>query len=104
MLLLTFGLSANAEFRTVTRAYEIALSDLRVPGTASGSLIFKKCADCDSQVILMSGQTQFIVNGESVGIREFRKTVFRVRDRRWKMVVVKHHLESDTITSLRVSL
>jgi hypothetical protein len=104
MLLLTIGLSANAEFRTITRAYEIALSDLRVPGTASGSLIFKKCADCDSQVILMSSRTQFIVNGESVGIKEFRKNVFRVRDRRREVIIVKHHLESDTITSLRVTL
>ena len=104
MLLLTISLSATAEFRTITAAYEISLSNLRIPGSAAGSLIFKKCADCDSQVVLMSSRTQFIVNGQSVDLKEFRKNIFTVRDRSREMVVVKHHLESDTITSLRVSL
>ena len=101
---MTISLAANAEFRTITRAYEIALSDMRVPGTSSGSLIFKKCADCESQVVLMTNRTQFIVNGQDVGIKEFRKNIFRVRDRRREVIIVKHHLESDTITSLRVTL
>ena len=45
LLLLSF--QASAEFTTVTRAYEIALSDFRVPATPSSGISFKVCADCE---------------------------------------------------------
>lgn len=104
VLVLMVSFSAAADFRTVAIAYEIALSDLRVPVTSSGSLIFKQCADCDNLMVPMTSRTQFIVNDQDVGIKEFRKSVFRVQDRHREPVIVKHNLESNTITSLRVTL
>jgi hypothetical protein len=101
--LLCISLPVLAEFTTVVRAYEIALSDLRVPVASSGSLLFKQCAACETNNALMTHNTQFIVNGRSVGLKEFRKSVFQVKDRR-KPVIIMHHLQSDTITSLRVTL
>jgi hypothetical protein len=104
VVLIAASLSAVADFRTITRAYEIRLSNLRVPVTSTGSLIFKQCDDCENIVALMTNRTQFIVNGKTVNIRDFRKNVFQVRDRRHEPVIIKHHLETDTITSIRVDL
>lgn len=103
-LTMTLSLSAAAEFVTVELAYEINLSNFTVPVTSSGSLIFKDCADCDSRRVRMTRNTRFIVNGKSVELKEFRKNVLHVRDRESKTIIVMHHLESDTVTSVSVSL
>lgn len=103
-LLMTFSLSAVADFVTVEEGYEVALSDMTTPVTSSGSLVFKECADCDSRMIRMTRNTRFIVNGQTVGLKEFRKRVFQVSDRDRVAVTVMHHLESDTVTSVSVNL
>ena len=102
--LICFGLSAAAEDRIISRAYEINLSNFTVPVTSSGLLLFKDCADCDSRRVRMTRNTRFVVNGKSVELKEFRKNVFHVRDRESKTIIVMHHLESDTVTSVSVSL
>ena len=103
-LLMSLSLSAAAEFVTVELAYEVALSDMTTPVTNSGSLVFKECEDCDVRSIRMTRNTQFIVNGRTVELKEFRKQVFQVSDRSGVPVTVKHHLESDTVVSVSVSL
>lgn len=103
-LLLCISLSAAAEFTTVELAYEIALSNLKVPTASTASLMFKECDDCETKIIRMTHATQFIVNGKSVGLRKFRKNVYQVRDRDAATIIVKHHLESNTITSLSAAL
>ena len=103
-LLMSLSLSAAAEFVTIELAYEVALSDLNTPVTKSGSLVFKECEDCDTRVIRMTRNTQFIVNGRAVELKEFRKQVFQVHDRKHVPVTVKHHLESDTVVSVSVYL
>ncbi len=97
-------LPATAEFTTVSRAYEIALSDLRVPATPSSGIIFKQCADCDSVSVRVTPSTQYVVNGRSLPLKDFRKAVFQVTDRAATSVTVLHHLESDTIVSVSVAL
>jgi hypothetical protein len=103
--LLIFGsLSAAAEFETVTRAYEIALDEFRVPATANSALSFKQCSSCDVETIRVTNRTQYIVNAERIELLEFKKAISRVRNREDKGIIVKHHLESDTIVSVSISL
>ena len=103
-LLMTVSLSAAAEFITIEQGYEVALSDMTTPVTSTGSLVFKECEDCDAKTIRMTRNTRFIVNGRTVELQEFRKQVFQVRDRSQVPVTVMHHLESDTVTSVSVTL
>lgn len=103
-LMVCISFSAAAEFKTIELAYEIALSDLRVPVTSTGTVIFKECSECEPTVVLMTRHTQFFVNGQVVELKDFRKSVFQVRERDTKYVIVKHHLETDTITSISVAL
>jgi len=103
-LLMTLSLSATADFITTEEGYEVALSDMTVPVTSTGSLVFKECEDCDAKSIRMSRNTRFIVGGRTVELQEFRKRVFQVRDRTSVPVTIMHHLESDTIVSVSVNL
>jgi len=103
-VLMSLSISAAAEFVTVELSYELALSDMTTPVTSSGSLVFRECGDCDSRSIRMTPNTQFIVNGRTVKLKEFRTQVFQVSDRQHVPVTVKHHLESDTVVSVSVSL
>jgi len=103
-LLVCASLPAAAQFRTVERGIEVALSNLQVPANTSGSLIFKECSNCESTFIPMTNNTLFIVNGKSVGLKKFRKDVFRIRDRERVTVIVMHHLESNTVTAVSVTL
>ena len=103
-LLITFSLSAAADFITVEEGYEVALSDMTVPVTSTGSLVFRECEDCDAKSIRMTRNTRFIVAGRTVDLKEFRKQVFQVSDRTRVPVTIMHHLESDTIVSVSVNL
>ena len=103
-LLMTFSLSAAADFVTVEEGYEVALSDMTVPVTSTGSLVFRECEDCDAKSIRMTRNTRFVVNGRTVELKEFRKHVFQVSDRTGVPVTIMHHLESDTIVSVSVAL
>jgi len=99
-----FSMSAAAEFTTVELAYEIRLSNLNVPVSSSSALIFKTCGNCEYKKVRMTRDTRYVVNGENVGLKEFRKRVFQVRDRDAETIIVRHHLESDVITALQASL
>ena len=102
--LVCFGMSAAADFTTVELAYEIRLSNLNVPVSSSSALIFKTCGDCEFKNVRMTRDTRFVVNGENVGLKEFRKRVLQVRNRNEETIIVRHHLESDIITALQASL
>ena len=102
--LLLLSLPAAAEFVTVSKAYEVALSDFRVPATPSSGVQFKECAECDYEIIRVTPNTQYKVNGQSVPLKEFREMVFQVRDRAATMVIVLHHLESDTVEAVSVTM
>ncbi len=103
VLLVSLSLTAAADFVTVEQAYEVALSDLKVPVASTASLIFKECANCETKHIRMTHDTQFIVNGKSVGLRKFRKNVFQVRERKSEIITITHHLQTDTVTSLSLT-
>jgi len=100
--LLSLSLPAAADFTTIAEAYELALSDLNVPATPSSGIVFKKCADCDTQVVRVTPGTTYSINGQALPLKEFRKRVFNITDRAHTAVTVIHHLEADVILSVSV--
>lgn len=99
---LFISLPAAADFEIVSEAYEIALSDFRVPATPSSGVQFKRCEECDMQVVRVTPSTDYRINGQSVDLKEFRKRIFEIRDRAAETIIVLHHLESDTVVSVSV--
>ena len=99
-----FGLSisAAADFKTITEAYEVDLSDLRLPGGESGTLTFRQCSDCDAQIISVNGKTRYLINNRDFALTEFKEQVKLVKNRKYISVAVFHHLESNTIKAIKV--
>ena len=101
-LLLGSSLPAAANFEIVSKAHEVSLADLRLPGHANGTLSFKPCATCDYETVRVTSATVYEANRQALDLDDFRTALGNVRDRREVTVTVLHHLESDTIKAVRV--
>ena len=99
--LICFGLSAAAEDRIISMAYEVDISDFDAPVTAHGGASFKPCKGCNRIIVRVTPATLYSVNGKSVRLEDFRKAVRHADKRDVKGLVVLHHLESDTIKSIK---
>ena len=93
-----------ADIKTIELASEVRLSDFRAPQSANGVASFKACTVCDLQVVNVTGGTRYFVNGESVGLVEFRRRISLVPNRDEEIVIVRHHLEDDVVTVISVNL
>lgn len=102
--LLCLSLSAAAEDRVTSMAYEIALSEFSAPATENGGASFKPCSSCDRKIVRVTSDTRYAVNEKSVRLEDFRKAILQADDRDKTPVIVLHHLESNTIISLSVSI
>lgn len=100
-LIAFFSLSANAEFTTIARAHEVALSDFSAPASPNGMAGFRSCADCKRMNVRVTPETRYVLNRRDVTLRQFRDALAAVTDRDAPTVVVLHHLESDVV--LRIS-
>ena len=103
-VLLTVSMSTLAEFKTITRANEVILSELQLPASANGITSFKSCGSCSVQVVNVSDATRYKLNDEFVSLAEFRRALAIVTDRQRKTAIVMHHLESDLVTQISVRL
>ena len=102
--MLLIALPAAADFQTVSRAYEVALSDLTVPTSQNGRILFKQCSECDTESVRLTPNTQFVVNGRSVGFDKFRSIATQTSEAESVPVTVLHHLESGTVVRLSLSV
>ena len=102
-LVLLISFSASAEFTTVTKAYEMALSDVRVPATPSSGIMFRECADCELVSKRVTPNTRYILNGKAYPLKEFRRNVFSISNRAATMAIIALHLESDIVTTVTVT-
>ncbi len=103
-MVLMFAFPATADFVTKALAIELALSDLTVPTSQHSRLMFRECDDCDSRSIRLTPQTQFKINGRSMRFDQFREAIRGVRNPDKATTIVLHHLESDTVKSISVTL
>ncbi len=101
--LIAFSVPAAADFETVVAAYEVQLADLRLPGTANGTLSFKACEKCEYQTVRVTSETRYQANNRDFTLQAFRDQMAGIKNPKQQSVTVLHHLESDTITALRVT-
>ena len=104
LVLLGLSMSVGADFRTITEAYEVELSSMRLPGNEYGTLTFKQCSDCDAQTLRVNGTTRYLINDRDFTLAEFKEQLKRVTNRNGRVVAVLHHLESNTIKAIKVRL
>lgn len=104
LALLGLSLQAAADFSTITQAYEVPLSDLRLPGNASGTLGFRSCSECAPQTIRVKSNTRYVLNGRTVTLEKFKSKLDGIQGHRDVAATVLHHLESNVITGIKVRL
>ncbi len=103
-LMLGLALPATADFVTIEQAYEVALSDIRLPQSDSGTIAFKECETCNFQTKRVDADTRWLINNRAVSLQKFREAVNRVTDRNSEPVSILHHLESNRVTAVSVYL
>ena len=104
LALLGLSLPAAADFSTVTQAYEVPLSELRLPGNAHGTLGFRLCSECTSQTVRVQSDTRYVLNGRTVTLGRFKSELGKIKRTRDVAATVLHHLESNVITGVKVRL
>ena len=102
--LLSLALPAAAGFKTVQEAYEIALSDLRMPLDESGTIAFKECDSCDYMTVRVGADTRYTLNGKAMPLKEFREALALVQSRDDQPVTVLRHIERNQVTAVSVNL
>jgi hypothetical protein len=100
--LAAISVQAAADLVTVSKAYEISLPDLRLPGSTSGTLSFKACDSCDYKTVRVTAATRYEANGRNLDLEAFRKELGGIRNPREETATVLHHLQSDTIEAIRI--
>lgn len=96
------SLPSMAQFRTIAEAYEVRLSDLRLPQSESGTVAYKTCDACAYESKLVSSDVQWILGGRSLPFDEFRYNLAAVTDPENTPTMILHHLESDRVTRVSV--
>ncbi len=101
-LLANLSFAASAENHIISQAYEVAVTDLRLPGNVVGSVSFKECDSCLEQTVRVTTETEYLLNNRTVSLKEFRVAVSSIADKQNNIATVIHHLDSDAIVAVHV--
>jgi len=107
-LLVLLGLSASAvaDLTTIVRAVEVTASNINVPTTPNGRLMFKPCAgECnrDFVAVQLTPATEFRVGKKVTDFLDFRKAFFN-RDRsKDSYALVSYDTKANTATSVEIA-
>jgi hypothetical protein len=101
-IILGLALPVAAQFRTVSKAHEVRLSELRLPQNDGGTVGYKPCDTCPYETKRVSSDTQWVVDGKSMSLDKFKRSLMSITDRRNTAVTVLQHLESDRVTRVSV--
>ena len=93
-IMLGLAMPAAADYVTIEQAYEVALSEIRLPQSERGTIAFKPCATCDVQTKRVDADT----------LQKFREATESVAGREKEAVTVLHHLKKDRVTAVSVYL
>lgn len=102
--LLSLALPAAADLVQVQEAYEVALSNMRLPRADGGTIAFKECDKCEYKRMRVGSDMRYRLNGKDVTLKQFREAMATVEDREHEAVTVLHHLERNQVTAVSVNL
>ena len=103
LLCASYAAAAQEPGQVVTQAYEVFLNNFTAPTTTNNGVTFKACDNCDPVRTRVTEATRYTVNGKQVRLEEFRQATNYARSHDDSVVLVLHHLESDTVISIDVS-
>jgi len=106
-LILALGLSglASADIVTKVNAVETVTSNISVPTTPNGRLMFRPCdSSCDKKFIAvrLTPLTTYRVNGKAVNFLDFRREFVNQRRNGDDYALVSYETETSTATSVNI--
>lgn len=102
--LLVLAMPAAADTAVVKAAYEVALSDVRLPRAHAGTIAFKECDSCDYKRIRVGADTTYRINGRAMPLEKFRAALAEAANPDKEPVTVLHHLKRNQVTDVSVNL
>ena len=103
-LVMVFTLPAFAEYVTISRAYELDAAQVSVPVSANSRIQFSRCDQCEKRSAQLTEETLFTVGGETVNFQDFCDAMRLAKQSERTAMLLEHHLKSDTVISVSVSL
>lgn len=93
---------AVADFSTIAEAYEVSLTNLRLPLSTTGSVKFKRCDKCNDESIRVTVETRYLLNGAEIDLDELRMTLRSENMTETGNAGVLHHLESNVVLQISI--
>lgn len=93
----------NADVVTVVNAVETVTSNISVPTSPNGRLMFRPCdTACDAKFIAvrLTPETRYSVNGQAMSFTDFRREFFNRRRGGDDYALVSYDTETSTATSV----
>ncbi|MGB5353894.1 MAG: hypothetical protein WBN32_09815 [Woeseia sp.] len=106
LLGLSLCLPALADLTTMIRAVELTTSNLQVPTTPSGRLMWKPCSgNCKAQYesARLTAETRFKVNDAATDFLGFRQAFFNLSRDTDHYALVSYDPKANTITSVLIA-
>ena len=100
--LLALSLPVAAEWEPPQESHEARLSELRLPQNEAGTVGFKPCEDCAYVVRRVDANTQWVLDGKAMSLKDFKRNLRRIADREGTPVTVVESFESDRVTRVSV--
>lgn len=97
LLLPSFG---QAEIILLEEAAEIRSSNLQLPVSTGGNVVFKPCGKCSSSTVRTSSSSRYFVAGNEVTLSEFRAALGLIDENTDPVLTVLSDRESRYITRL----
>jgi biopolymer transport protein ExbD len=102
--LLSLALPAAAESSSKQDAYEVSLSQIRLPRIENATIAFKECGECEFKTMRVSAETDYRLEGRSVSLKNFRAALEKVVDREKASVAIIYRLKDNRVTAISVYL
>ena len=109
ILILALALTgpASADIVTLVKAVETVTSNVSVPTSDNGRLMFRPCAEeCEEKFVIvrLTGDTTFFVRSQRVNFLDFRQAFYNMRRGDEDYALVSYDVEAKTVTSVSIGL
>ena len=101
-ILLGLALPVAAEWKSPQESHEVRLSELRLPQNEVGTVGFKPCSDCAYKIKRVNSDTEWVLDGERMSLRKFKRNLRRISDREGTPVTVVENFEEQRVTRVSV--
>ena len=102
---LVISAPASSDVVTEIDAVEVTVSNISVPTTVTGRLMFKPCAgECDETytIVRLTADTGFVVRGQSMSFVEFRQSLLSLGRGSDAYALVSYDTKSKIVTNIRI--